>query len=249
MTTTTARANRDVARFEAEGYVVLDELLTREEAADLYDRFDALAPAGVSGARASANERRLLQDPAFFAVLRRPRLLEAVRAVLGDDYQLLAYDSLETAPGGGGRDWHADFSAGIAATLVANCGIYLTDMTDETGPLYVVPGSHRSGGQPPEGAPSLEGEVGVPLTAGSAVLFDAQLWHTGSGNRSGRPRRAVFPYFGKYWLKRMDEFAATPLPEYVTSSDDPVVRQLFGLGLTVPSVHGADYNADNPRWR
>jgi hypothetical protein len=44
-------------------------------------------------------------------------------------------------------------------------------------------------------------------------------------------------------MKRMDEFDGTPLPAYITQSEDPLVRQLFGLGLIGTSVHGAAYDA------
>ena len=74
--------------------------------------------------------------------------------------------------------------------------------------------------------------------AGGAVLFNAQLWHFGGRNDTDQPRRAIFPYFGHYWIKRMDEFYRRPLPEYIVAHDDPLVRQLFGRGIAVASVHG-----------
>ena len=36
----------------------------------------------------------------------------------------------------------------------------------------------------------------------------------------------------------MDDFYRTPLPDYVTESRDPLVRQLFGLELAATSIHG-----------
>jgi ectoine hydroxylase-related dioxygenase (phytanoyl-CoA dioxygenase family) len=118
--------------------------------------------------------------------------------------------------------------------------IYLQDMTPETGPLLVVPGSHRWRREPSaeEEQAEIEGEIPVAVDAGTAVVFNAQLWHSGGRNESDRPRRAVFPYFGHYWIKRMDEFYRRPLPDYVLEHDDPLVRQLFGLGLATASVHG-----------
>ena len=62
----------------------------------------------------------------------------------------------------------------------------------------------------PRGGCPARGEAGV--RAGGAVLFNAQLWHSGGRNDTDRPRRAIFPYFGHYWIKRMDEFYRRPLP-------------------------------------
>jgi ectoine hydroxylase-related dioxygenase (phytanoyl-CoA dioxygenase family) len=239
--------------FGRDGFLVLPGLLTAEEAAAAYGAFDSLRARDVTGERGSANERELVRDPRFLLVLEKPALLVTLRAIFGDDLQLLSYDSLETAPHAGSeRDWHADFAFCAPVTLCVNVGVYLLDMTDETGPLHVVPGSHRRGSPPPEAMrhEPLEGERKVPLRAGDAVVFDAQLWHTGSRNRSDRPRRAVFAYFGRYWMKRMDAYYRTPLPDDITSTDaDPLMRQLFGLQAPPASVHGSDYNADNPRWR
>jgi hypothetical protein len=52
----------------------------------------------------------------------------------------------------------------------------------------------------------------------------------------------VFPYFGRYWVKRMDEHFTQPLPADLLLTDDPMKRQLLGLGLRpgVASYHGDD---------
>ena len=189
----------------------------------------------------------MIREQAFLDLVTIPRLLEAVRGALGDDLQLLALDSLETPPDAGrAREWHADFRERIPATVCVNCGLYLQDMTDEVGPLRVIPGSHRWDRQPSEEEQHrpLDGEQTVYIDAGDCVVFDAQLWHTGSSNGSDRPRRAIFAYYGKFWMKRMDAYYESALPEALTSADaDPVLRQLFGLESTVASVHGDDYNA------
>ena len=129
-----------------------------------------------------------------------PTLLDAVEAALGDDVHLLAYEAIEIPSGGGkDRDWHSDFHFPTDAALVVNVGIYLQDMTDDRGPLYVVPGSHRWNREPTEDEVEAElpGEVKLSLVRGSAVVFHGRLWHTGSSNASDAPRRAIFPYFGR----------------------------------------------------
>lgn len=243
----------DRAEFEKNGYAVLPGLLSSDEAAQAWRTFDSFnLPTGLR----NANEREVLQHDIFRGVLTKSRLLDAVATVLGDDLQLLAMDSLETAPNNGPRgegsdaSWHADFTAFVPATICVNVAIYLQDMNDASGPLRVVPGSHRWGRGPSDGEESAEraDAVSVPVQAGTGVMFDAQIWHTGAANRSERPRRGVFTYFGHYWMKRMDEFARSPLPSWITDSDDELLRQLFGLGLRPASVHGSDYRSDNQRW-
>jgi ectoine hydroxylase-related dioxygenase (phytanoyl-CoA dioxygenase family) len=242
--------NLDVASFDDVGYVVVPDVLGADEAADLHAAIGALSSpvdGDPSGPTRKLNERTLLEDRRFFDAMTRPRLLDVVREVLGEDLQLLCLDVLDTPPHAGARRaWHADFAFPTDAVLTVNVGLYLQDMSDEAGPLYVVPGSHRRAGGPTDDqvGEEMADEVAVHVRAGTAVVFNSLLWHTGSRNESDRPRRAIFPYFGHYWIKRMDEFYRTPLPAYVSESDDPLVRQLFGLGLIGTSVHGEGYDAD-----
>lgn len=241
--------NQSLDAFPEHGYVVVPELVSRDEAAALYAALDRIPKFRWNNWRATANERALLQEERFFDVLVNTRFFDVVRQLVGEDVQVLDYQALEIAPSGGKeRDWHADFRFFSTPTLTVNCGIYLTDMTPEVGPLYVVPGSHRWAREPsPEEAErSLDGEVEVAVAAGTLVAFDGQLWHTGTRNASQHPRRALFPYCSHYWVKRMDEFYKTPLPRIVAESDDPRVKQLFGIELASVSMHGPSYSNGHP---
>jgi ectoine hydroxylase-related dioxygenase (phytanoyl-CoA dioxygenase family) len=241
----------DLTKFNELGYVVLDGLLSAADAARLYRCLADERQVPVRNGGQSGNERHLLTEPQLRSVVLDRRLLETVQAVLGPDLQLLAFDSLDIPPRAGpDRQWHADFRERFDRTICVNCAIYLMDMDDKTGPLYVIPGSHRwdRGPRADEVDVPHPLETKVPVCAGSAVLFDAQLWHTGSHNATDRPRRALFAYFGHYWMKRMDAFYRAPLPREILESSDELTRQLFGLGEIGPSVHGSDYVVDNPRW-
>src|SRR5437660_8019858 len=80
--------------------------------------------------------------------------------------------------------------------------------------------------------------------AGTAVVTHANLWHSGSRYETDGPRRALHLFFTHHWFKRLDMFYRTPLPSYITGSDDPFIRQLFGLQLPQPNIHGPDYNEE-----
>ncbi len=249
--------NQSPSEFSTYGYVVLESLIPSDEADALYAAFDDLplggSPSAVPGAppgRRQANERALVRDPRFVDVLSQPALLEAVEAALGDDYHLLAYEAIEIPAGGGRpRDWHSDFHFPTEAPLVVNTAIYLQDMDDECGPLYVVPESHLWNREPTaeEVESEVPGEVKMSIPRGSGVVFHGRLWHTGSRNSTDRPRRAIFPYFGQRWIKRMDDFYRSPLPEEIETSSDPTLRRLFGFEPGTP-VHGATYSAANQDW-
>jgi len=228
--------------FEADGFLVVPSVLAPDLLTELRAEAESLSrsePTDVG--RRVWHERVLFRRLAFRKLLDSPLLIEAETALLGEDVQLLALDLLLTRPGQGEIAWHRDIGFVCNKTLSINTGIYLQDMTEDVGPLRVVPGSHRWENFPP-GAGPIEGEITVPVNAGDAVLFYAGLWHTGDKNQSDQDHLAVFPYFGKYWIKRMDNYFTQPLPADLLQTADPVKRQLLGLGLRpgVGSYHGDD---------
>ncbi len=140
----------------------------------------------------------------------------------------------------GSVGWHRDVTFLCNKTLSINTGIYLQDMTPEMGLLYVWPGSHR---REDWHVVNNTCPYGIPVQAmvGTAIWFDAALWHTGDKNSSpDRNRLAIFPYLGKYFIKRMDNYFTQPLPAELAQTADPIERQLLELGLRegVPSYHG-----------
>lgn len=232
--------------FEESGYLVVEGVLQGKLLTAVHRESETLAATvSLSVGRRVWHERALFRRKAFRQVLDAPALIEAAVDLLGKDVQLLAIDLLLVRPKHGGVGWHRDVTFLCNKTLSINTGIYLNDMTEKMGPLRVVPGSQRWEELPAEPqADPLDGEVRVPVSAGSAVFFDAAIWHTGDRNRSERNRFGLFAYFGKYWIKRMDNYFTQPLPADLLYTTDPMKRQLLGLGLRpgVPSYHGDDEN-------
>ncbi|MEU3861026.1 phytanoyl-CoA dioxygenase family protein [Streptomyces sp. NPDC028722] len=137
-----------------------------------------------------------------------PLLLRAVRQVLGNDFKLSSVSSRAVLPGGGHQGLHADWLPGTRDPAgpvlpgryqVCNSQWFLDDFTMENGPTRVVPGSHRWGRtaaevmrDPAERRPD---EKLVLAEAGSVMVFNAHLWHSGTLNRTDRPRRVMHAYF------------------------------------------------------
>jgi ectoine hydroxylase-related dioxygenase (phytanoyl-CoA dioxygenase family) len=236
--------------FETEGYLVVEGVLQGDLLAAIRREAEALAAADPEAERRVWHERVLFRRKPFRDLLDVPALVESARELIGDDVQLLALDLLLVRPGHGNIGWHRDVTFVCNKTLSINTGIYLQVMTPEMGPLRVVPGSHRreDGPRPGKGE-ALPGEVAVPVPAGAAVFFDAALWHTGDRNASDRNRLALFPYFGRYFIKRMDNYFTQPLPADLLATTDPMKRQLLGLGLRpgIPSYHGDDESYNRGR--
>jgi len=233
----------DQAQFERDGYFHLRGALQGKLLEDVRREANALADTAPADAPSRIwHERALFRRAAFREVLRNTRLTHAARDLIGSDVQLLAMDLLFTPPGKGAVAWHRDVEFTCNKTLSMNTGIYLDDMNDDNGPLRVVPGSHRTGQPPAKSGAAEPREVIVPVNAGDAVFFDAGLLHSGSPNRSPRRRIALFPYFGRYFVKRMDGYFTQPLPDDLLNERDPLVRQLLGLSLTPGALN---YHGDS----
>jgi ectoine hydroxylase-related dioxygenase (phytanoyl-CoA dioxygenase family) len=136
----------------------------------------------------------------FDACFTDPRVLACVAHVLGD-FKLSSLNFRAARPGHGRQPLHADWGGPVPPGnyQVCNSIWLLDDFTAGNGATRVVPGSHRFGraarealADPSAGHPD---EVRLIAPAGTVVVFNSHLWHGGTENRGGRPRRALHSYF------------------------------------------------------
>ena len=217
--------------FEEQGYFTLDNLLVDDRLQQIRHAFDRLD-----------SYRNLLDlDTAFLPLANHPVLCSAIESILQSPPQLLQFDAINRCPGQGAQTWHADFLFYCNRPLMLNVGIYLDTLTVENGPLYVVPGSHRYQTPPARTTEDLADQQIMTVTAGSAVIFDCALWHRGGGNFSQQPRRAIFPTYGHYWMKRFESWMPASTEERFPNADSPQLRTLLGISLDTPSAYSG-YN-------
>ena len=225
-------------QFDADGYAVCRGMLDAGFLAELRTEFDALWAA--HGAHGRVFHQQLLTSPVFIRLIEHTPILARHRALFGDQVQLLSLDLLHQGPNSQSRDyaWHRDFHFPGDHVLAANTILYLDDITPETGQTRVVPGTHRGLDGPPGaqcGGP-LPGEIAVSATAGDAVLINAAIWHTGGRNRGPGLRRAIYLYYGWWWLKQY--FADRgPMPWQATVGASPERLSLLGQRMPGRDLH------------
>lgn len=155
-------------------------------------------------------------------------------------------------------EWHQDWSfyPHTNDDLLA-VGVAIDDMTEENGPLLVIPGSHKGPiydhhqdgrfcGAVTDPAFSDKGAVPVMVKAGGITIHHARTLHGSVANTSGKPRRLLlfqycaidaWPLMG---IKSWDDFVATIVrgePTNIPRLTDVPVRLPMPPALKAGSIY------------
>jgi ectoine hydroxylase-related dioxygenase (phytanoyl-CoA dioxygenase family) len=229
------------ARLDEDGFLPLPGILSPAQLQVIRDRLAELSAAegdqaGIEVHQEEGTDRLadlVNKDPVFEVCFTSPRVLAAVRHVLGD-FTLSSLNSRAALPGSGQQRLHTDWGEPVPAGdyQVCNSIWLIDDFTPDNGPTRVVPGSHRSEQLPGQvladpWAP-YPGEVQVLGQAGTVVVFNAHLWHGGTGNTTRRPRRALHSYFCRRGRKQQLDQRAYLRPETLARLS-PAARHILGV--------------------
>jgi ectoine hydroxylase-related dioxygenase (phytanoyl-CoA dioxygenase family) len=180
-------------------------------------------------------------DPLFLDIAENPIAMPLLQAVVGPDLQTMemvahCHHGHTAAHTGWHRDWppyrHPEY------ILKAKAFYFLDDQTEDMGCFTLVPGSHKRDAYPPkdqyrgdtlEEMPGLKKMVGP---AGSVLIWDVTLWHTGTANTSDKDRRLLIYGYQPFWVKKWG--STTPPQTIIDWADTPQRRQLMGIH----AVHG-----------
>lgn len=158
-------AARDVlvSAYESRGFVIVENLLTRDELQSLRDRTSAivagriafpvenieLEPNGIqkNGARAVRKLNRCAEsDAVYLDHARNAKILAIVEALIGKDIKLFGSQAFLKPPGGIEKPYHQDSAYfPIEPMAMVTCWAALDDVTLNNGCMWVIPGSHRQG--------------------------------------------------------------------------------------------------------
>lgn len=191
-----------------DGYALLRQAIPAEWLSELCATFDAgVQPSEQWPVPRGIDWRHSLLDldPKVQAVCRLPQMLAVVGALIGERFFLSQVEGREPLAGGGQQRLHRDLSAQRPGDTV-NALVYFDDYGPANGATRIVPGSHRpSQGEPPFDFNDESRSVQLAGSAGDILVFDADLVHAGSLNRTGARRRSILiAYFAEslYGLHR-----------------------------------------------
>ena len=257
-----------LAEFKRVGFTLFPGMLDAAWVGEMRAAFDAVADRipTTDGSRPSVFVDMLEHQPRLvLRALANERLLDFAEMVVGPHVQLESITYRRTPPDdveqsrvlGFHRDMFAFFpDDGVYhRPLLFNALSYLQDLTDDSGPLRIIPGSHmRALRMTREEAkrPHPE-EVILYPKAGDVAVFHCSMLHSGSANRSDDYRYLFFLTLNHSWLKHRANYQGPVSQAVIAQARERNDRRLLRLlGVDDQFVQRANcgfLDPDEDNWR
>lgn len=231
----------DLARLAEDGYLILPNLLTAQECADIRQAVQPLLNEPGRNAFEGVKTRRvysvMAKTRAADRLVDQPRVLALLDRLLDANYLLSQLQVIDIGGGESAQIEHFDDAmypiarprpALSAATVWA-----IDDFTVDNGATVVLPGSHRWDAHR-RPAPS-DQRLPAVMPAGSCVFFLGTLWHGGGANTTDRTRLAVTAQYCQPWLRSQEAFALSTPPDIVRRLS-PDLQRMLGYSIHPPFV-------------
>ncbi len=206
-----------IQQIEAEGYLVLPDLLSPDHVARLKAETAKLETTAVDYSVHQRGHPNLqFLGGLFTELIAHPPTVAFLRELFGDDILMLHYGYARSEPGHPGISLHTDgqpygsniFGYEGSVPVMARVLYYLDDLTPEISPFRVVPRSHLSmhaDGNPYQRFETHPEEVMVPARAGSAVLINHKVFHGNFPNVGDGPREMLAIAYRPAWAGPVDK--------------------------------------------
>jgi hypothetical protein len=247
-----------IRQIEVEGYVVLPDLLSGQQIAQLKSETARLETRAVDySIHQQVRPQIQFTGGAITDLVAHPPTIAFLRELFGDEIVLMSYAYARSEPGHPGISLHADgqpygsqiFGYEGSCPWLVRVLYYLDDLTPEVSPFRVVPHSHLSmhaDANPYKRYEAHPEEVMVPVKAGSAVLINHRVFHGNFPNTGSRAREMLAIAYRPGWAGPVAEVAPWDSAdlERLPSS----VRPFFGDRNTRHwDFHGGNKPANMPR--
>lgn len=234
--------NQVGAYIEADGYVIISDVIDAATCANLVEEVDRVE--SEYGIEFGKNEFEGFQTRRIFNLIARgPRfrdlvinetVLASVEAILGDGFLLSGTTSMHIGPGETQQLLHADdgmvsLPRPHPATMVTTMWA-LTEFTEKNGATRFIPGSHKNAAVLPQ--PEDEKDVvTADMPPGSVMIFHASTWHGGGPNSTEKTERygLSIQYVAGWCRQQQNLMLGTP--REVVASYPRKLQELIGYSM------------------
>lgn len=244
-------------RVKDEGWCVIPNILSKDEAKTVLDELWAIAAAAQKRGEDTflpfldPNESNvrvfyLLEHALFRTLIQHPTAIQMVKSVLGEDFLISNFTANIARPGSKSMGLHSDQSLVspdpwpyVNAMNVIWC---LTDVYAANGATLFIPGSNKweRRAEVPDNARELLRPF--EAKAGSIIIMDGKMWHTSGANVSSEDRALLFGYYTAPHLRQQVNWTRK-LSEEVKGSLSPEMEEWLGVGRLLcgrSEAHHAD---------
>ena len=230
---------QDLARFEEDGFVVLESVIAPDLVAEIRDALIRTETDNDIGFRDTRFEGRrtiriynlLAHGSTFWKVPVHEAVLPFAEAVLDEELQLSSLSSITLCPGQEAQSLHADDQLLPVPKphqpFNLNCVWAISDFTEANGATRIVPGSHRAGD---EADYRVEDTVAAEMPAGSVICWHGSLWHAGGANTTDQRRYTVANYYCSGFF-RPQENQQLGVPQEVAKQFPRRLQELCGYSV------------------
>jgi ectoine hydroxylase-related dioxygenase (phytanoyl-CoA dioxygenase family) len=227
------------------GYAIVQGGYSAGELGGFSQGFDsarraAHAAAGGAEALARIDEHNTIRAPfaydkSLLALARNPAILEICRRLIGG-YQILSQQNGVINPPARTYNqgaWHRDLPyqhVVFSRPMAINALFCLDAFTTENGATLVLPATHKQEEFPSDRFVEASA-VQVCAPAGSYIVLDCMLYHSGAPNRSTTERRAVNQVYTSPILRQQIDLPAFLGDDFTDDSD---LRRLLGYEVATP---------------
>jgi ectoine hydroxylase-related dioxygenase (phytanoyl-CoA dioxygenase family) len=241
-------SSEDVDTFQRDGFVIFERALDRAQLAGLvaglapHERDRPMGRTPFEGQRSQRVYSLAGKGEAFLELAEHPRVVALLDRLLMPNYLLSTLQSIRLHPGEQQQAWHTDdafYFAPRPHALPMGVSVMwaIEDFTADNGATEVIPGSHRWGMDHPEQRDHDTHVAAMP--AGSAIVFDAALWHRGGANRTSGTRLAISPQYCQPWLRPQESQLLVVPPDAARACSERV-RAMLGYSIHPPFIGQVD---------
>ena len=229
-----------------DGFALIPNVLPPDLVEQACRKIDDLKPFGFDKMGATDHYKCVFnRDPFWLQFTDWPGVIDLAEATMGSECHIIGQSAWRSHPGHDGWQPHTDrvfieLPEDVAPKVqlpiyLCTAHFYLTDITEELCPTYVIPGSHKSGrslnwGKDPD--PEWEGKHLEPVLckAGDVLFFRSEIWHSGSKNKTADQTRYLLQvhYSHRFIAQQFSPFITWQFNPEVIAACNPTQLRLLG---------------------